>query len=60
MRRGGSRQTKNVGLIVGLEEVDGGGSGLVVATTHLSVYLSKPFGPNLADIRVTIRFWHPK
>lgn len=34
--RGGSRQTKNVGLIVGLEE--GEGRGIVVATTHLYVY----------------------
>ncbi|WVW82629.1 hypothetical protein I302_104640 [Kwoniella bestiolae CBS 10118] len=34
-RRGGSRQTKNVGLIVALEEVDGDGRGIVVATTHL-------------------------
>ena len=31
--RGGSRQTKNVGLIVGLEQGDG--KGIVVATTHL-------------------------
>lgn len=31
--RGGTRQTKNVGLIVGLE--DGDGKGVVVATTHL-------------------------
>jgi RNA exonuclease NGL2 len=31
--RGGSRQTKNVGLIVGLDEGDG--RGIVVATTHL-------------------------
>ena len=31
--RGGSRQTKNVGLIVGLEDKDG--KGIVVATTHL-------------------------
>ncbi|WRT64419.1 uncharacterized protein IL334_001351 [Kwoniella shivajii] len=34
-RRGGSRQTKNVSLIVALEEIDGGGRGMVVATTHL-------------------------
>ena len=31
--RGGSRQTKNVGLIVGLEQDDG--KGIIVATTHL-------------------------
>ncbi|WWC86536.1 uncharacterized protein L201_001413 [Kwoniella dendrophila CBS 6074] len=34
-RRGGSRQTKNVGLIVALEEIDGDGRGIIVATTHL-------------------------
>ncbi|KAK4684307.1 RNA exonuclease NGL2, partial [Tremellales sp. Uapishka_1] len=34
-RRGGSRQTKNVGLVVGLEEIDGNGSGIVITTTHL-------------------------
>ena len=34
-RRGGSMQTKNVGLIVGLERADGGGEGVVVTTTHL-------------------------
>ncbi|WWC58882.1 uncharacterized protein I303_101427 [Kwoniella dejecticola CBS 10117] len=33
--RGGSRQTKNVGLIAALEEVDGNGRGIVIATTHL-------------------------
>ena len=33
-RRGGSRQTKNIGLIVGLENVEGG-HGVVIATTHL-------------------------
>lgn len=33
-RRGGSRQTKNVGLVVALEAADGSG-GLVVSTTHL-------------------------
>jgi len=37
-KRGGSRQTKNVGLIVGLERVDGsGGDGVVATTTHLYV-----------------------
>jgi RNA exonuclease NGL2 len=38
-RRGGSRQTKNVGLVASLEEIGeneaGKGKGLVVATTHL-------------------------
>ncbi|WWC66121.1 uncharacterized protein I206_100021 [Kwoniella pini CBS 10737] len=34
-QRGGSRQTKNVGLIAALEEVDGDGRGIVVTTTHL-------------------------
>ncbi|KAK8866182.1 hypothetical protein IAR55_001333 [Kwoniella newhampshirensis] len=34
-RRGGSRQTKNVGLIVALEESNAVGRGVVVATTHL-------------------------
>ncbi|WVQ82539.1 hypothetical protein IAT38_004668 [Cryptococcus sp. DSM 104549] len=34
-RRGGSRQTKNVGLIVALERADEPGKGVVVATTHL-------------------------
>lgn len=32
-RRGGSRQTKNVGLLVSLEGKDG--EGVVIATTHL-------------------------
>ncbi|WVQ61892.1 uncharacterized protein L199_000025 [Kwoniella botswanensis] len=34
-RRGGSRQTKNVGLIVALEQIDGDGKGIVITTTHL-------------------------
>lgn len=35
-RRGGTRQTKNVGLIVGLEDKErGDGSGIIVATAHL-------------------------
>jgi RNA exonuclease NGL2 len=38
-RRGGTRQTKNVGLIVGLEDkarTEGGGAGgVIVITTHL-------------------------
>jgi RNA exonuclease NGL2 len=38
-RRAGTRQTKNVGLIVALEEVDGG-AGLIVATTHLLVLVA--------------------
>lgn len=38
--RGGSRQTKNVGLIVGLEDDDG--RGIVVCTTHLLVSIT-PF-----------------
>jgi RNA exonuclease NGL2 len=33
-RRGGSRQTKNVGLIACLEDLQGG-DGVVIATTHL-------------------------
>lgn len=32
-RRGGSRQTKNVGLIVALEGKDG--EGVIIVTTHL-------------------------
>ncbi|WVQ97282.1 hypothetical protein IAU59_004393 [Kwoniella sp. CBS 9459] len=34
-RRGGSRQTKNVGLIVALQDVEDEKKGIVVATTHL-------------------------
>lgn len=34
-RRGGTRQTKNIGLILGLERKDDPSKGLVVATTHL-------------------------
>ncbi|WVR06125.1 hypothetical protein IAU60_003155 [Kwoniella sp. DSM 27419] len=34
-RRGGSRQTKNVGLIVALQDVEDENRGIVVATTHL-------------------------
>jgi RNA exonuclease NGL2 len=34
-RRGGTRQTKNIGLMVGLEFVDKPGKGLIVGTTHL-------------------------
>jgi len=34
-RRGGTRQTKNIGLMVGLEFVEAGGKGLIVGTTHL-------------------------
>ncbi|ODO05986.1 hypothetical protein I350_05047 [Cryptococcus amylolentus CBS 6273] len=34
-RKGGSRMTKNVGLIVGLKSKDESGRGIVVATTHL-------------------------
>ncbi|WVF70931.1 hypothetical protein IAT40_005726 [Kwoniella sp. CBS 6097] len=34
-RRGGSRQTKNVGLIVALQDVQNEKRGIVVATTHL-------------------------
>lgn len=33
--RGGTRQTKNIGLMAALEWVDNPGSGLVVGTTHL-------------------------
>jgi RNA exonuclease NGL2 len=35
MARGGTRQTKNIGLMAALEWVDSPGSGLVVGTTHL-------------------------
>ena len=34
-RRGGTRQTKNIGLVVGLEFVDKPGKGLIIGTTHL-------------------------
>ncbi|ODN78037.1 hypothetical protein L202_05120 [Cryptococcus amylolentus CBS 6039] len=34
-RKGGSRMTKNVGLIVGLKSKNESGRGIVVATTHL-------------------------
>ena len=34
-RRGGTRQTKNVGLIVGLEDKGREGKGIIVATAHL-------------------------
>ena len=34
-RRAGTRETKNIGLIVGLEFVGRGGKGLIVGTTHL-------------------------
>lgn len=34
-RRGGTRQTKNVGLIVGLEDKEREGKGVIVATGHL-------------------------
>lgn len=36
-RRGGTRQTKNVGLIVGLEDTgrEGKGEGVIVITAHL-------------------------
>lgn len=34
-RRGGTRKTKNVGLIVALEDVHKEKEGIVVATTHL-------------------------
>ena len=34
-RRGGSRVTKNVGLMVGLEDVQNSKYGVVIATTHL-------------------------
>ncbi|WWD17612.1 hypothetical protein CI109_102053 [Kwoniella shandongensis] len=34
-RRGGSRQTKNVGLIAALEDVNTLGRGIVIVTTHL-------------------------
>jgi RNA exonuclease NGL2 len=36
-RRGGTRQTKNIGLVVGLEFRDRPGKGVIVGTTHLSV-----------------------
>lgn len=35
--RGGTRQTKNIGLMAALEWIDSPGSGLVVGTTHLWV-----------------------
>ncbi|KAJ9099774.1 hypothetical protein QFC21_003772 [Naganishia friedmannii] len=41
--RGGTRQTRNIGLMAALEWVDNPNSGIVVGTTHL----------------VTNRFWHP-
>lgn len=34
-RRGGTRKTKNVGLLVALEDVQQEKQGIVVATTHL-------------------------
>lgn len=34
-RRGGTRQTKNIGLVVGLEFVGKAGKGIIVGTTHL-------------------------
>lgn len=34
-RRGGTRQTKNIGLVVGLEFRDRPGKGVIVGTTHL-------------------------
>jgi hypothetical protein len=34
-KRGGTRQTKNIGLVVGLEFVDRPGKGVIVGTTHL-------------------------
>lgn len=34
-RRGGTRQTKNIGLVVGLEFVGKAGKGVIVGTTHL-------------------------
>jgi mRNA deadenylase 3'-5' endonuclease subunit Ccr4 len=34
-RRGGTRQTKNICLMVALERVDDPTKGLIVATTHL-------------------------
>jgi hypothetical protein len=36
-RRGGTRQTRNVGLVVALDDHESGG-GIVVATTHLWVW----------------------
>ena len=34
-RRGGSRQTKNVALIVALEDMEDSTRGVVITTTHL-------------------------
>lgn len=42
-RRGGTRQTKNIGLMVGLERLDEPGKGLIIATTHLYVFLLLDF-----------------
>lgn len=49
-RRGVSRQTRNMGLVVALKENESD-AGLIVVTTHLWVAVSA-----LADDR----FWHPK
>jgi len=34
-RRGGTRQTKNIGLVAGFEFRDRPGKGVIVGTTHL-------------------------
>lgn len=36
-RRGGTRKTKNVGVIVALEDVTKNGEGILVSTAHLRV-----------------------